>query len=327
MRNFLIIGHRGWGPTSTLKDDEFSPDTLPENSLAALGYALSVGADGVEFDVHKTKDNKVVVIHDDDLNKKVYRSGHIGKDLGLVQDHNLSDLAQYDIGNGHKIPSLAETLDLLSEENKRRQKQDRPNVIINIELKGRDVVQPTYETILPYLKKKKLCERDFVFNSFVWDRLEQMKALEPDFKVVPAIRTIDLFGIHNVQMPGYTVPHGVTYQQEGLKAIQDFHEKVGCHAFDCIIFDLRPEFIHYCDQNRIGLFTSTSKESIQAHTIRQQLAMMIDASAHLPTVCFRADNASDTRNLLSAIEDEKSAVTQLRQIVIQPAAPLKNFNR
>lgn len=53
----LIIGHRG------------AKGIAPENSLSGFKKAIELGIDGVELDVHLTKDEKLVVIHDMDLKR------------------------------------------------------------------------------------------------------------------------------------------------------------------------------------------------------------------------------------------------------------------
>jgi len=53
----LIIGHRG------------AKGIAPENSLSGFKKAIELGIDGVELDVHLTKDGKLVVIHDVDLKR------------------------------------------------------------------------------------------------------------------------------------------------------------------------------------------------------------------------------------------------------------------
>jgi glycerophosphoryl diester phosphodiesterase len=53
----LIIGHRG------------AKGTAPENSLSGFKKAVGLGIDGVELDVHLTKDEKLIVIHDMDLKR------------------------------------------------------------------------------------------------------------------------------------------------------------------------------------------------------------------------------------------------------------------
>jgi len=53
----LIIGHRG------------AKGIAPENSLSGFKKAVELGIDGVELDVHLTKDGKLIVIHDIDLKR------------------------------------------------------------------------------------------------------------------------------------------------------------------------------------------------------------------------------------------------------------------
>tara|TARA_B100000686_G_scaffold315138_2_gene361789 strand:+ start:3688 stop:4629 length:942 start_codon:yes stop_codon:yes gene_type:complete len=294
------------GPTSTLPVRDFTSKTLPENSIEAIKHAIDIGADGVEIDVHLTKDNKIAVIHDDSLNKKVFKADRIGQDLGRVCEHNMKDLKQYDIGNGHKIPSLVEVLDFIVKENKKRILQEKPRIIINIELKGRDVVDQTFSEISEYLKSGELKIEDFIFNSFDWDKLKQIRQYSPEFKVVPAIKTIDLFGPENVEMPGFKVTKDAQYTEEAFSALQKLHDDINCYAFDCIVFDLRPEFVEFCEKNKIGLLTSTSKELVKAEKVKSRLALMMQAASKLPMVCFRADNTSETLSILKSIANNTS---------------------
>jgi len=53
----LVIGHRG------------AKGIAPENSLSGFKKAVELGIDGVELDVHLTKDDNLVVIHDMDLKR------------------------------------------------------------------------------------------------------------------------------------------------------------------------------------------------------------------------------------------------------------------
>ncbi len=41
----------------------------PENTLVSFDHGLSLGADGVELDVHLSRDGVVVVHHDDTLDR------------------------------------------------------------------------------------------------------------------------------------------------------------------------------------------------------------------------------------------------------------------
>jgi glycerophosphoryl diester phosphodiesterase len=76
----------------------------PENTMSAFRLAHELGADGVEFDVHLSADDRLVVIHDDTLDRTTNGRGY-------VRDHPWSALARLDTGSGERIPLLEEVLD------------------------------------------------------------------------------------------------------------------------------------------------------------------------------------------------------------------------
>src|ERR1700730_9477951 len=88
------IGHRG------------ACGHAPENTLASMKKALDFGVHGFEFDIQMSKDGEPVVIHDDTLERTTN-----GK--GLVSDFTLKELQQFDAGNGERIPSLRDVLDMV----------------------------------------------------------------------------------------------------------------------------------------------------------------------------------------------------------------------
>ncbi len=71
----LILGHRGYS------------EIAPENTKLAFDSAYNFGFDGIEIDVHKTKDNELVVIHDETIDRT-----SDGK--GLVKEMTLQELRQ-----------------------------------------------------------------------------------------------------------------------------------------------------------------------------------------------------------------------------------------
>lgn len=73
-----------------------------ENSRAAFRRALLLDADGVELDVHATRDGALVVHHDALL-----------PDLGRIGDLTAADVARHRLRNGEPIPHLDEALALL----------------------------------------------------------------------------------------------------------------------------------------------------------------------------------------------------------------------
>lgn len=61
----------------------------PSNTLHAMTAALAAGAHGIELDVHRTKDGRLVVLHDATLGRTT--NGH-----GKVADHTADELQRLD---------------------------------------------------------------------------------------------------------------------------------------------------------------------------------------------------------------------------------------
>ena len=101
-----------------------SPGQAPENTLAAFRAAIEAGGDMIELDVHLTRDNEVVVIHDDTLERTTNGKGN-------VAEKTFAELKRLDAGSwfnprfaGERIPTLAEVLEIA-----------RNRILVNIELK------------------------------------------------------------------------------------------------------------------------------------------------------------------------------------------------
>lgn len=79
----------------------------PENSLPAFAAAAAMGY-GVELDVHLTFDNKIVVFHDDTLERMC-------GDKRKIEDMLYAELRQFRLGDTDcKIPLLSEVLSVLN---------------------------------------------------------------------------------------------------------------------------------------------------------------------------------------------------------------------
>ena len=72
----------------------------PENTIAAFDLGTASGADGLELDVHLSKDGVAVVCHDDTLERTTNASGP-------VRSLTAAELAQVDAGFRHRDPSGA----------------------------------------------------------------------------------------------------------------------------------------------------------------------------------------------------------------------------
>jgi glycerophosphoryl diester phosphodiesterase len=93
-----VIGHRG------------AAGLAPENTFAGFDLALALGVDGIETDVQKTKDGKLVLFHGYLLDKTTTGTG-------VLQETSWQELQQLDAGSwfdstyaGERIPLLIEAL-------------------------------------------------------------------------------------------------------------------------------------------------------------------------------------------------------------------------
>jgi glycerophosphoryl diester phosphodiesterase len=151
----LIYAHRGLS------------GRYPENTLLAFRQALVVGVAGIEFDVHVTEDGVPVVIHDRDVSRTTNGSG-------LVDQMTLASLKLLDAGFGERVPTLAETLDLVGDE-----------VHLDIEIKGRAAEQATLDVLATFLRAR------WAISSFNWDTLRALRRLDSRAELWPLAERAD----------------------------------------------------------------------------------------------------------------------------------------
>src|SRR5436305_1627461 len=94
-----VIGHRG------------AAGLAPENTFAGFDLALELGVDGIETDVQKTKDGKLVLFHGERLDRTT-------NGIGVLQEASWQELQHLDAGSwfddiyaGQRIPLLIEALE------------------------------------------------------------------------------------------------------------------------------------------------------------------------------------------------------------------------
>ncbi len=90
---FAVIGHRG------------AAGLAMENTLTAIEKALELKVEIIEVDLHKTKDNVLVLFHDDDLKRIAGRDDKIS-------DITYGVLKKIDL-NGDYVPTLEEAIELI----------------------------------------------------------------------------------------------------------------------------------------------------------------------------------------------------------------------
>ena len=151
-----IIAHRGFS------------GVYPENTMLAFRKAIEIGADGIELDVHLSKDGQVMIIHDEALKRTT------GLD-GVISDYTREELEKISAGKTKNdefgftpIPSLEEYLAFMAEH------RDK---ITNIELKTAPVYYPEIEEKTLELVRKFDLEKNIIYSSFNWLSIERMQRL------------------------------------------------------------------------------------------------------------------------------------------------------
>lgn len=134
MNKSLNIAHRGFS------------GKYPENTMLAFKKAVEVGCQGIETDLHITKDGVIVICHDETIDRTTNGSG-------FIRDYNYKELSNFDAGvkfgkefEGEKIPTIEEFLNYVKDK----------NLLINLELKN-DII--AYEQM-----EKKVIDKIYEFK-------------------------------------------------------------------------------------------------------------------------------------------------------------------
>ncbi|MDQ6689278.1 MAG: hypothetical protein M3Z18_02095 [Gemmatimonadota bacterium] len=85
---------------------------------------MELGADGIELDVHATRDGVVVVHHDPDIGSRLQR----GRAKQAIAELTASDLARFPLADGIIIPTLGDVLDAIGHK-----------ATVYVEIKGQDI--------------------------------------------------------------------------------------------------------------------------------------------------------------------------------------------
>jgi len=149
-----IFAHRGFS------------GKYPENTMLAFEKAVEIGVDGIEMDVHLTKDNELVIIHDEDIRRTCNGEG-------LVKDMTLEELKKFDASATYTgvyginpIPTLREYFELVKD----------TEIITNIELKTGIFEYPTIEKrVIDMIYEYGLQDKIILssFNHFTVKRCEE----------------------------------------------------------------------------------------------------------------------------------------------------------
>jgi len=155
-KGVVVLGHRG------------CMGKLPENTLLAFRRAIEVGADGVELDVWLSRDGKVVVMHDETIDRTSNMTGR-------QKDMTLEELKRADVGMGERIPTLEEVFEALPED-----------ALVNVELKDWDAAREVAKIV-----KANNPERVLI-SSFDVDALRKYRRFDEETRMGLLIESEDV---------------------------------------------------------------------------------------------------------------------------------------
>lgn len=141
------IGHRG------------ARAYTPENTLKSFKRAIEIGVNAIEFDVRQTKDKKLIVFHDDKVDR-------LTDGKGFVKDLTLKQIKSLNVG-GEPIPSFEEALDFIDKKVQR--------IVIELKETGFE------HKVLKEIKKRGLEDR-VIIVSFLENALEKVRELSKNIE-------------------------------------------------------------------------------------------------------------------------------------------------
>lgn len=148
-----IIGHRG------------ARGLEPENTLRSFQKGIDLGVDYIECDVHMTRDDHIVLMHDHTVDRTT-------NSKGLVNSFSFDEIRELDAGKGEQVPTLQELLDLA-----------RGKVKLHIELKDETATEATVKLV----EQNDMADQVFLTSG-------NTKTLQKVKELNPSIPTEHIFG-------------------------------------------------------------------------------------------------------------------------------------
>jgi len=146
----LLLGHRGY-------DAKYPP-----NTVLAFVKAVEYGADGVELDVWRTKDGKIIVSHD----RNIKELAGLEEDWD-IKKHTYEEIRKYLVKGKEPFALLEEVYAALPE-----------TAFVNVEIKDYDAVEGVLKII-----KRFGAENRSIMTSFDVKSLQRARELDPKMKL------------------------------------------------------------------------------------------------------------------------------------------------
>lgn len=154
--NFINYAHRG------------ASAYAPENTMSSFIKGVELGANGIELDLQKTKDNKIVIFHDDYIDNK-------SNGKGRIEDYTYGELYKLDFGSWFDNKFNGEHIVLFEDFAKDFLNK---NLTFAIELKVKGIEKETLEIINKYKKHDNI-----YITSFLYEALKNMRDIDNKIKL------------------------------------------------------------------------------------------------------------------------------------------------
>jgi glycerophosphoryl diester phosphodiesterase len=226
---YLRVGHRG------------ARAHAPDNTLASFRQAANLGADMVELDVQRTADGQIAVVHDAWLRNG---DGHILP----IRESTLTQLQSVDLGQGERISTLTEVLDLCEQE----------QMGAYIEIKDGGIVPSLVQTLL----NRGWLDRCLI-GSFRPDWIADVKALAPHAitSILFSSPSIDAVQLARAAGATYVHPCWERYEHPSAKLTPEWIARVRQADLGIVIWhEERPDEIAALRQLGVDAICSDTPE-------------------------------------------------------------------
>lgn len=233
-----VLAHRGFS------------GNYPENTMLAFRKAIEAGADGIELDIHESRDGQLVIIHDENLIRTT------GTDA-LVSDLTLAELTKTrasrtkDDAFDTPIPSFEEFCEFAS----------NGSFITNVEIKTNNQWYQNIERKAIDMVRAYGLQDRIIFSSFNWISVLRARELAPE---IPCGFLYD--GNKHLHLAPQTKDAGIQFMHPDFALLDD-------------------AIVAECRQNGIGLNVWTINEESQ---MRQLIDWDVNAAiTNYPDMCLR----------------------------------------
>ena len=140
----------------------------PENTMTSFRLGIQMGANGIETDIQETKDGKLVLFHDDTIER-------CSNGKGRIADYTYDELLKLDFGSWKNDRFKGERIVLFEDFAKEFFPLD---LTFALELKVANIEKKVHDIIMRY----GVAEKVYV-SSFSFEYLEKMSKLTPKLKL------------------------------------------------------------------------------------------------------------------------------------------------